>query len=128
MATRPTSRADNPLLSLLHNTRELESFLHDFIGRLAKRRLRSGEDVTHLADEFRLKVPAALKGAQITWAGGDDEGIKDQVTGEQVLVLTRPGHFDAVGLTIGCIRVGRRIKICLECGWLYCRIVIKGTF
>jgi hypothetical protein len=120
--------ADDPLLSLLHNTHELESFLHDFIGRLAKRRLKSGQDVTRLADEFRLKVPAALKGVKITWAGGGgDEGIKEQVTGEQVLVLTRPGHFDAVGLTIGCIRVGR-IKICLECGWFYCRIVIKGTF
>ena len=44
-----------------------------------------------------------------------------------VLVLVGPGHPDALGFTIGCIRIGR-FKICLECGWFYCRIVIKGTF
>jgi hypothetical protein len=118
---------DDPLLSLLHNTHELEGFLHDFIGRLAKRRPKSGEDVTHLADEFGLKMPSVLKGGQITWAAGGDNVATEQERGEQVLVLSRPGHFDAVGLTIGCIRV-KRFTICLECGWFYCRIVIKGTF
>jgi hypothetical protein len=117
---------DDPLLSLLHNTHELEGFLHDFIGRLAKRRLKSGEDVTRLADEFGLKMPSVLKGTKITWAGaGDDDA--SQKKGDQVLVLTQPGQFDAVGLTIGCIRAGH-VKICLECGWFYCRVVIKGTF
>lgn len=117
---------DDPLLSLLHNTHELEGFLHDFIGRLAKRRPKPGEDVTRLADEFGLKIPSVLKGSKITWAGGGDDGAT-QVREDHVLVLTRPGQFDAIGFTIGCIRVGG-LKICLECGWFYCRIVIKGTF
>jgi hypothetical protein len=118
---------DDSLLSLLHNTNELEDFLHDFIGRLAKRRLKPGADVTRLVNEFGLKTPPVLKGAKITWAGGGDNGVTKRETGEQVLVLSRPGQFDAVGLTIGCIRVGR-FHICLECGWFYCRIVIKGKF
>ena len=118
---------DDPLLSLLHDTHELEGFLHDYIGRLAKRRLKSGEDVTHLADEFGLKMPPVFKGAKITWAGGGDDGAPEQETKQQVLVLSRPGNMDALGFTIGCIRV-RRFIICLECGWFYCRIVIKGTF
>jgi hypothetical protein len=119
--------ADDPLLSLLHNTHELESFLHDFIGRLAKRRLKPGADVTRFADEFGLKMPSVLKGAKIKWAGSGDDGAAEQETGEQVLVLSRPGQFDAVGITIGCIRLGR-YQICLECSWIWCRIVIKGRF
>jgi hypothetical protein len=116
-----------PLLSLLHNTHELEGFVHAFIGRLAKRKLKSGEDVTRLADEFGLKIPSVFEGAKITWAGGPDDGAPEQEAREQVLVLCRPGNIGALGFTIGCIRVGS-IKICLECGWFYCRIVIKGTF
>ncbi|MBS0523723.1 MAG: hypothetical protein JSS04_08815 [Proteobacteria bacterium] len=118
---------DDPLSSLLHNTRELEDFLHDFIGQLAKRKLKPGADVSRLPEKFGLEMPSALKGAKITWDGTGDHGAAERETGEQVLVLSRPGQFDAVGLTIGCIRI-RRFQICLECGWFYCRIVIKGRF
>ena len=41
----------------------------------------------------------------------------------QTLVLAQPGNVDALGLVIKCVRIGRW-KACLECGWLYCRIVI----
>jgi len=43
------------------------------------------------------------------------------------MTLARPGVADAVGLTIGCIKINR-FRVCLECGWLYCRVVIKGRF
>ena len=85
----------------------------------------STEDVTHLAAEMKLKVPAALKGVKITWAGAPDTGA-DQAK-EQAMTLARPGVAEAVGLTIGCIKISR-FRVCLECGWFYCRVVIKGTF
>lgn len=25
---------------------------------------------------------------------------------------------NSLGFTVGCIHIGRRVKICLECGWL----------
>ena len=43
------------------------------------------------------------------------------------MTLARPGVADAVGLTIGCIKINR-FRVCLECGWFYCRVVIKGRF
>jgi hypothetical protein len=35
--------------------------------------------------------------------------------------IVHPGNPNALGITIGCIRIGRRVKVCQECGWLYCR-------
>jgi hypothetical protein len=54
-------------------------------------KIKSGQDVTRLADEFRLKVPAALKGVKITWAGGGgDEGIKAIVSNDSGRCTKRP--------------------------------------
>jgi len=113
--------SDQAIATLFHDTHELETFFHSFIGQLAKRRLKANQDVTHLATELKLKVPAVLKGVKITWAGGADTNA-DQGK-EQTLTLARPGVMDALGFTIGCIRIGR-FKVCLECGWIYCRVVI----
>ena len=75
----------------------------------------------------KLKVPASLQGLEITWDGR--ARVTDDDLGDRAPIsFVRPGNPDAVGLTIGCIRIGKRIKICLECGWFYCKIVIKGTF
>jgi len=117
--------SDQAIATLFQDTHELEGFFHSFIGQLARRKLKADEDVTHLAAEMKLKVPAALKGVKITWAGAPDTGA-DQAK-EQAMTLARPGVAEAVGLTIGCIKISR-FRVCLECGWFYCRVVIKGTF
>jgi hypothetical protein len=116
---------DDPLGSLLHDTHDLETFLHELIPALMARRPEPGEDVTRYVEEFGLRLPAALHGSSITWAG--EPGSETEEAQEQTLVLVRPGVSGAIGFTIGCIRV-RRVLICLECGWLYCRIVIRGRF
>ncbi len=115
--------AEGSLGALLRDTRELESFLHDFISQVTRRHPKPGEDVTRRAEELGLKVPAVLKGNPILWGGVESE----QSDHPRTLVLVRPGNPEAIGLTIGCIRWGS-VQICLECGWFYCRIVIKGTF
>ena|ERR1700730_2422485 len=113
--------------ALLHDTHELEKFLHELIEPLVKRRPKLGEDVTHYAEQLGLKIPAALKGIPIEWAGAPGSDGETAPAGQQTLTLVRPGLPEAVGFTIGCVRI-RRWTVCLECGWLYCRIVIKGTF
>ena len=118
---------EDRLSASLHDTKELEAFLHTFLAAVAKRKPKSGEDVTRYASELGLKIPALLEGAEITWTREDDVDETAKANGDQTLVLAQPCHANALGLTIGCIKV-RRWKICLECGWLYCRIVIKGTF
>ena len=117
-------KTSDPLTNSLRDLLELEQFLHDFIGALTKRHLKPGEDVTHLVHELGLKPPAGLKGAPITWVGREESPDTAERRREPTLVLTRPGQADAVGLKIGCIRIRGR-KYCLECGFWYCRIVIR---
>lgn len=115
------------LSELFTHTHELESFFHKFIEHVAKQRPKAGEDVTSYTEKLGIAVPEALKGAKITWAGAEEHEAAQTAEREQTLVFARPGQADALGFTIGCVRVGR-FKVCLECGWLYCRIVIKGRF
>jgi hypothetical protein len=120
--------AGQTLARSLRDAKELQTFAHDLIKELVRRevRPRRGEDVARYAKEARIAIPRSLRGVKMTWDPRQDfggaEGGRDSV-----LVLVGPGHLDALGFTIGCIRIGR-IQICLECGWLYCRIVIKGRF
>lgn len=110
--------------NILHDVHELETFLHRVIGPLAKQKLKSGEDIRPHIEKMGLKVPATLESLPITWGGEDTNGPKGE---QQVLTLVRPGSSEALGFTIGCITI-RGVRICLECGWLYCRIVIRGRF
>ena len=81
--------SDQAIATLFQDTHELEGFFHSFIGQLAKRKLKADEDVTHLAAEMKLKVPAALKGVKITWAGAPDTNTDGK---EQVMTLARPSR------------------------------------
>jgi hypothetical protein len=110
--------------NILRDVHELETFLHSVIGPLAKQKLRIGEDILPHIEKMKLNVPASLKGLPITWGGEDINGAKNE---QQTITLVRPGSPEALGFTIGCVTI-HGVKICLECGWLYCRIVIKGRF
>lgn len=112
------------LSNSLREVLELEKFLHDFIGALNTRRHKRGEDVTHLVDELGLKLPEAFKGAPITWVGSEEASNIASGHEEQTLVLARPGKADALGFTVGCVKIRGR-RYCLECGWIYCRVVIR---
>jgi hypothetical protein len=114
--------ATDPFTNSLRDVLEVEEFLHQFISALTKRRLKPGEDVTHLVGELGLQLPTSLKGAPITWVGAEETPATEQA--RRTLVLTRPGKADALGFTVGCITIHGR-RYCLECGWIWCRIVIK---
>jgi hypothetical protein len=107
------------------NVQELETFLHEFLPRLSAEDLRDGDDLLPYVEQFGLRPPDFLNGVDLTW---DESTHFEASAGEHdPLVLTRPGHPDAIGLVIYCVRWGRW-KICLECGWFYCRIVITRRF
>ena len=113
--------------SSLKDVKELETFTRDLIIHLAKRNIRPapGEELSKYIKELGLKVPSGLHGEEIKWNSRQEAIHEDE--NSSTLVLMGPGTPDAIGLTIGCITI-RSVKICLECGWFYCRIVIKGTF
>jgi|SRR5581483_2336962 len=110
--------------NILHDVHELETFLHGVIGPLAKQKLKPGEDLRPHIEKLRLKVPASLEGLPMTWGGDEISGADGD---QHTITLVRPGSPEALGFTLGCITI-HGVRICLECGWLYCRIVIKGRF
>lgn len=112
------------LTNSLHDVLELEQFLYSFIGQLANRPLKAGEDVTRFVEELGLKLPTGLSGAPIIWGGGEEHADTGQKDRGKQLVLARPGNPTALGFTVGCITIRGR-RYCLECGWFYCRIVIR---
>jgi hypothetical protein len=115
------------LAGALADVRELEEFLFALLPAATASRPKQGDDLVSFAKEQGLAVPAVLEGMEITW-DGSARLADDDLGDAPAISLIRPGNPEALGFTIGCIRIGRRIKVCLECGWLYCKIVIKGTF
>ncbi|MET0735513.1 MAG: hypothetical protein ABWY55_07715 [Microbacterium sp.] len=118
---------DDRLVANLAELHELEEFLFALLPAAVKAKPKPGDDLLPLAKEHKLAIPASLDGVDVTW----DARLRvadDDLRGGPSISIVRPGNPEAVGLTIGCIRIGRRVKVCLECGWLYCKIVIKGRF
>lgn len=117
--------ATNKLDQLLENTKELEDFLHALMPALDKDKLKQGDDVLSHAKKAKLKIPDFLKGEKVTWEM--DHSHSTLKKDAESIVLVRPGNPAIVGLVIGCIRIGKW-RICLECGWFWCRIVITRRF
>lgn len=120
------AKRKNNLDKVLQDADELESFMYALLSALDERKLRPGDDVARYAKELKLKIPEALHGAEITWEG-DRHDVPAKRAAPKSLVFVRPGHPEAVGLVIKCVRVGKT-RICLECGWLWCRIVVTRRF
>ena len=104
---------------------ELEEFLFALLPAAAEQRPKHGADLLPYAKELDLSVPKSLQGVPITWERAA-RSAKDDVGGP-VVSIVRPGNPAALGLTIGCTRIGKW-KFCLECGWLYCKIVVTRRF
>jgi hypothetical protein len=112
---------------LFEEMHEVEEYLHALFAKVDAKQLRPGDDLTRYAKESGLRTPAAFEGASMTWEEAVEPHGAAHARGADTIVLTRPGHSDAVGLVIKCSRVGKW-KICLECGWIWCRIVISRRF
>lgn len=105
---------------------EIEAFLFPLMQLAATKKLKDGDDVLKLAREAKLKVPELFQGEEMVW--DTTSKYSDQAkTAASSISITRPGNPQALGLTIGCIRRGKW-RICLECGWIWCRIVISRRF
>ncbi len=119
---------ETKLDNLLEDIHELEDFLHALIPALDKQKLRQGDDVLRYAKDLKLKIPKSISGLDITWES--DTSISSHQHGRkdsESVVLVRSGDLNMVGLTLGCIRVGKW-KICIECSWILCRIVVTRRF
>jgi hypothetical protein len=123
----PMAAADNQLEQAFDQINELQTFLYAFLGRLEAEKLKPGQDLTPLVKEFGLELPPLLRGEPLIWEGHTTPHFAAHGGDAPVLALVRPGHVDAVGIVLGCIHSGRW-TFCLECGWIWCRIVITRRF
>ena len=119
------AKAKTNLESVMENVNELEDFLHALLPALDEQKLRQGDDVLRYAKQLNLKIPESLRGVDVTWE--TDHSDSPHKRGSETVVLVRPGHAGALGLVIKCVRIGKW-RICLECGWFWCRIVITRRF
>ncbi len=97
---------------------DLEDFIHDLLSKVVGEELEDGDDLAEHAARLGVRIPASLEGEEIRYtpdAGGE--------TGGRSLVLIRPGQPDALDFKVGCVTI-RGHRVCLECGWIWCRIVI----
>lgn len=105
---------------------EIEAFLFPLMQLAATKKLKDGDDVLKVAMDAKLKVPELFKGGEMVW--DTTSKYSDHPSGgTSSISIVRPGNPLALGLTIGCIRRGKW-RICLECGWFWCRIVITRRF
>lgn len=111
--------------TVLEDIDELEHFFHALLPSLDEQKLRQGDDVLRHAKKLKLKIPEALRGEEVTWE--TDHSDAQHKRGSASVVLMRPGHAGALGLVIKCVRVGKW-RFCLECGWIWCRIVVTRRF
>src|SRR5687768_15210584 len=106
----------------LKDVQELEEFFHALLPGLDEQTLGQGDDVLPYAKTLKLKIPQSLRGQAVTWETNHSHAHGNR-RGESIS-LVRPGHPDAIGLVIKCVKV-RKWRVCLECGWIWCRIVIS---
>jgi hypothetical protein len=81
--------------------------------------------VLSYAKKLKLKIPDSLRGLEVTWE--TDHSHAPNKRGGDTVVLTRPGHVDALGLVVKRVKV-KKWRFCLECGLFWCRIVVTRKF
>jgi hypothetical protein len=117
-------------LQSLANMRRFEKFIHDLDKKLSKVELRNGEDLVRRASEFKVKIPEFLQGASITYDKPREMG-KRFGKSEPLVLISRPDgrqQPNPPARRLFCIRIGKRTSVCLDCDWLWCKIVIVVSF
>ncbi len=110
----------------LKDVSELEKFCMALVDELpALNKLKPGENLRQHLEYRKIEVPDILGDDPIEWLG--TLGDADNETEGDVITLVRPGNPRVLQARIWCVKVGRW-RICLECGWFWCRIVIQRRF
>jgi hypothetical protein len=113
-------------LACLSATNEFVHFLREAEQKLRGVKLAPGEDFEVRLEKAGLKIPEWLRGSGMTYENPSADLAK---YGSDEVVIVEPGDPGIVEVRslCGCIK-RLKICICIECGWILCRIVIRGTF
>ena len=105
---------------------ELEQLLHHLSEKMDATKLKDGEDLIPHLEKLKVKVPGFLQDAEIVYA---DHSTSTKKTKQSLVMVTTPDKVypDAIARKIFCIR-WRGWVACLECGWIWCKVVIYVNY
>lgn len=119
-------RENERVFRSLGEVRELQRFIHTLVMKVPRNQQVPGTDVLKVSKRHGIETPKFLRDAELQWAREAD--VEADFRDVEPLVFVQPGHPGMLGLTIGCIRISKACVACLECGWLYCRLVLRCSF
>lgn len=107
---------------------DLDAFMRKLGEKLHHEKLKDGEDITALIKAADIKIPGFLKDTPITYS--DNNNHKHEGNNSKKIILAGKPEKDIhpVEKRIFCVHFGKRIEVCLDCGWLYCMIIIIITY
>ncbi len=108
--------------SNFENLQQLEDFLHKLSDKLGSTKLRTGSDLTSYLKSYKLEAPGFLGSGKIVYEGYHDELGKSK---RKLVIVTKPDkeYTEPMARKIFCVRTRWGVA-CLECGWIWCRVVI----
>jgi hypothetical protein len=119
------SQSDTLLMSLT-NVADLAELMHEIHARLGERELRPGEDLKERAVALGIRVPDFLAGKPLLYEVHDHN--EHPIDGRAIVLVRKGDAKTPVSRRkIICGSWGK-VTVCLECGWIWCQIVIYGRF
>ena len=113
------------LSQVLSVTSQFVLFVRQAEEKLHTHKLAHGEELEPLLEKSGVKIPEWLRGSGIVYQRAEEMAKP----GEGGLVIVTPGDPRIVELRLFCVCFKRwNVCVCLECGWIWCRIVIVGRF
>lgn len=114
------------LLDSVADLQDIQKFMEALGKSVSDQRFKVGQDISRNLEGAGIKIPKALRQAPLVFESHEN----NKPRGRRRLVLITPppkGTTAAARIRLVCISAtirGRRVVICLECGWLFCMIVI----
>lgn len=108
---------------------ELDAFMRQLGEKFHHEKFKDGEDIMAQIKAANIKIPGFLKDLPITYS--DHNKQKHEITNSKKIILTGKPPKDIhseMERRIFCVHFGRRIEICLYCGWLWCEIIVIITY
>jgi hypothetical protein len=101
---------------------QLEPLLKKLLPYAKQKKIKNGSDLTNFLKENRLKLPPLFDGDKVTYEEYDPSFEQSK---NKLVILTKPNSnvSSVLGIRIGCVTIRGR-KVCLECGFWHCKIVI----
>lgn len=114
------------LLDSVADLQDIQKFMEALGKRVSDQRFKVGQDISRNLEGAGIKIPKALREAPLVFESHESHKPRGR---RQLVLITPPpkGTAAAARIRLICISTtirGHDVWICLECGWLYCMIVI----